>query len=271
MPRIWCVIPMYGKEEYTNHCIDLATKNSGVDDLEILVVDDGSEKPFEGPIRINGCKVWTMRLDENSGFTNATNKGILMALSHPMNVNKPEVDYIHCLNNDTEPKPDFIRHLLNVMEADPRVGIAGSVREYPDGRVELCGADLIRGHQYFADPGMPMDPIEVNWLPICSGLIRTEMIRYIGLLDPRFRNHCSDSDYCLRAKMWRWKVILVPQSRVIHHLSVTTTSLGVNAGKDQQLFIEKLAGLDYAALMKEVPLDIESKTYGKLDFTTYQK
>jgi len=97
------------------------------------------------------------------------------------------------------------------------------------------------------------------------------MIREIGMLDKRFRNHCSDAWYCIQAKLRGWKVILVPKSKVMHHLSVTTTSLNINADHDQKLFIELLACLDMAILLKEMPLDLESKTYGQISFLTYKK
>ncbi len=74
MPRVVIVIPMYGKEEYTNKCVNMVMENYGTDEpIEILVVDDGSEKPYEH----KGINV--IRLDKNSGFTAASNEGILWA------------------------------------------------------------------------------------------------------------------------------------------------------------------------------------------------
>jgi O-antigen biosynthesis protein len=252
--RICVVIPMYGKAEYTRKCVDLVKKNYNTGEpIEIVVVDDGSAEPYVDPL------VNVVRLEKNTGFTNAANEGILWAQYR-------NCDYVHLLNNDTEPKPDFLRLLLAVMESDETIGIAGSAREYHNGRIELCGADLIRGHQYFADANLPDDPMNVNWIPLCSALMRMDMIREIGLLDKRFRNHCSDSFYCIHAKMNGWKVILHPLSKVIHHLSVTTSEMGINPDNDQRLFIEKLAGMDYQKLMNEMPLDISNKSYGQIEF-----
>jgi len=256
------IIPMYGKEEYTNKCVELVTQNYGTGEpIEILVVDDGSEKPYVNPL------VNVLRLEENSGFTNAVNQGILWC--------GDRFDYILLLNNDTEPQPGFLQELVLAMNADPEVGIAASVRIHPNKEgqnAELCGSDLIRGYQYFVEEEkLPEKPIECNWIPLASGLLRCSMIREIGLLDKRFRNHCSDSSYCLWAKINKWKVILVPTSKVVHHLSVTTTSNKVKVEDDQKLFLEKLAGLDYAKIMAHMPLDGESKTWGKLEFFVYQK
>lgn len=155
---------------------------------------------------------------------------------------------------------------------DSEVGIACSIRQYPNnGKIELCGADIIRGHQYFADENMPDAPFEINWAPICSGLLRMSMLREIGMLDKRFRNHCSDAWLCLQSKFRGWKVMLVPKSKVIHHLSVTTSSMNINADNDQRLFVELLACLDMAKLLNSIPLDIENKTYGKIQFSVEKR
>ena len=262
MNNIFIVIPMFGKASYTDACIDSVVKNYGTGEpIEILVVDDGSEIPYLNP------KVNVLRLDSNSGFTNASNQGILWG--------QDRFDYVLLLNNDTIAQPGFLYELVQVMSSDPSIGIAASIRVHPDRlpqNMELCGADLIRGFQYFTDEkSLPDIPIEVNWIPLASGLLRMSMVREIGLLDKRFRNFCSDSDYCIRAKMNGWKVMMVARSRVIHHLSVTTSASGVTAESDQKKFLEKLAGLQYAELMKQMPLDGEAKTWGRFSFSVYEK
>lgn len=263
MKRVAVIIPQFNKEEYTRKCINLLRHNYGTGEpIEIVIVDDGSEIPFVDHT------VNVIRLDENTGYTNATNEGILWAQVR-------NCDYVLLLNNDTEPYPDFLKELVDCLEANPKAGIAASVRIHPnrgEANVELMGSDLIRGYQYFTDEkSLPDIPIPANWIPLCSGLIRMDMVRDIGLLNNKYRNHCSDSSYCLYAKMRRWEVLLVPTSKVIHHLSVSTTAAKVSPDKDQALFLEELAGLNYAALMKEMPLDGEAKTYGQLTFSVYKK
>ena len=263
-PRILVVIPQFGKEEYTNACVEATTLNYGTGyPIEILVVDDGSPKPYVNP------KINVLRLDENSGFTAASNAGILWG--------RDRFDYVLLLNNDTLPESGFLKELVDVMEADETIGIAASVRRHPNREpecIELCGSDLIRGYQYFTnqeklDAAPPA--IDCNWIPLCSGLLRMSMVREIGLLNKKFRNHCSDSEYCLRAKINYWKVMMCMRSVVVHHLSITTTANNVMVDDDQRLFLEQLAGLDYAKMMVAMPLDGEAKSYGRLTFEVYTK
>jgi len=65
--------------------------------------------------------------------------------------------------------------------------------------------------------------------------------------------------------------MMVPKSRVIHHLSVTTSANNVLVDADQRLFLEQLAGLDYQKIMNAMPLDGEAKTWGRLSFEVYKK
>lgn len=261
MKKICVIIPMYGKGEYTRKCVDLVVKNAGVSHYSILVVDDGS------PDKYIDERVIVLPLEKNTGYTNATNQGILWA--------GEQFDYVLLLNNDTEAYPNFLQELLDVMEENKEIAIASSVRLHPKGDsfdVELHGIDLLRGFQAVTTlPHLVSDQIECNWVPLCSALIRMDVFREIGILDKRMKTHSSDLDFCLRVKMAGYKIVVVPSSKVIHHHEVTTKEHGITPEKDQMVLLEKLAGLQYAQLMKVIPLDYEGKTYGKLDFTIYKK
>jgi len=270
MSRICVIIPMYGKAEYTRNCIEFTLRNAGIEfngiDNHILVVDDGSPEPFE----FKDERVLVLRLPENTGFTNAVNEGILWA--------GERYDYVHLLNNDTEPEPDFIKILLDLMEANPVIGIAGSARildTETQHKIELYGADLIRGYQLCTDGNINEEVIYTYWIPLCSALIRFEMIRYIGLLDRRMKIWCSDNDYCIRANFNGYNVALAVKSKVKHKHAVTTDSIQRQRKHtpedDQRILIEKMAGMQYAELMTKMPLDADQKTYGKIEFTVYQR
>lgn len=267
---ILVVIPMFGKEEYTRKCIELTLKNSGMP-VDILVVDDGSPEPFFCLEEHTERNVSVLRLPENTGFTNAVNQGILWA-------QKKDYAYVHLLNNDTEPQPNFIKILWDFMESNEVVGIAGSARiletDSPH-NIELMGADLIRGYQRCTDGNIPQDPIFCHWVPLCSTLIRMDMIREIGLLDKRMKIWCSDNDYCIRANFAGWNVAVLPKSLVKHKHAVTTDTIQkerkYSPEDDQRILIEKMAGMQYAKLMQELPLDASQGTFGKILFEVYQK
>lgn len=180
---------MFNFFEMTKKCVSAVLRNAGIG-ADILVVDDGSCAPHKDD-RVN-----ILRLDKNGGFTNAVNQGILWC--------GDRYKYIHILNNDTEAEPDFLKVLYDHMETYPSTGIAHSVRlVMAEGKeaIEMYGLDLFSGFQAvlwgwnspvtYEHNKKDIDIIYCDWAPLCSTLIRVKMIKYIGLLDGRFKNHCS--------------------------------------------------------------------------------
>ena len=262
MNKVCVVMPMYGHHEMTKQCVDETIEKAGMP-VDVLVVDDGSKEPFN--YEREGLTV--LRLKKNTGYTGATNAGILFC--------GDRYDYLHLQNNDIHPYQDYIKLLFDVMEEQSVIGIAGSVRilntDSPH-NIELYGVDLIRGYQMMTNGDVPNDVLYVHWVPLCSSLVRAEMLRYIGILDPRMIMWCSDNDLCIRANFAGWNVALVMKSRV-HHIHQVSTGTNNEAGvkRDQAVLLEKISGYKYAELMKTIPLDAESQTYGKLEFSVYKK
>lgn len=261
MSKVCVIIPMYNHNEMTRKCVDMTLANAGMS-VDVLVVDDGSSEPF----KYEAERVFVHRLDKNSDYTNAQNQGILWC--------KDRYEFLHFQNNDIEPEQDYIKVLYDAMQKYPRLGIASSVRIVPDHEpfnLELYGTDLIRGYQQMTnEDGLKQvkdDIIFTNWVPVCTSLVRLEMLRYIGILDPKMVRYCSDNDLCIRANFAGWNVAVLTKSRAIHRHGQTTgkdTSSAVE--RDQKILIEKIANLQYAELMKNMPLDAEQKLYGVSEF-----
>lgn len=262
MKRVLVVIPMYGNAEMTDRCVALCRENAGIQH-DILVVDDGSPEPYFNE------DVHVLRLEKNSGFTAAVNSGILWA--------SDGYEYVHLMNNDTEPHSDFLKALYDAMEAEPAIGIAGSVRLIKDPKegdcYEMTAADLVSGYQTFVTSLKDVPKlVHTYWVPLCSAMIRHSLIREIGLLDKNMRMWCSDNDYCIRAGFAGWNVTLVPAS-VVYHIHQATTGKNVHEGvkKDQDVLMAKIMNVQYAVLLDKMPLDQGSRTYGKVDFKVYKK
>lgn len=261
MNNICVIIPVFNFPEMTTECLESVITNAGMK-VDILIVDDGSSIPYMD------LRVFNLALGKNTGFTNAINQGILWC--------GDKYKYVHLLNNDTIARPGFIKVLYDLMEKDNTIGIASSVRLTIVNGVKIIqgyGIDLICGYhsitEGWANNGQAI--AYCDWLPLCSTLVRMEMIRYIGLLDRRFRDHCSDNDFCIRANQDGWKVVSVPESKVEHIGRVTTTHNKIETKADQELFIRKLAGIQTQELMNRLPLDSEAGTWGSMQFGTYNK
>jgi GT2 family glycosyltransferase len=74
----------------------------------------------------------------------------------------------------------------------------------------------------------------------------------IGLLDKEMKMYCTDNEYCLRARFAGYKTVLVPQSMVFHHHSVTCLKHNILPEEDQRKWLEKISGFQYAKVMQEM-------------------
>jgi len=253
------IIPMYGFNDMTRDCVSAVVENAGID-IDIIVVDDGSDTPYSDD------RVRVIRLPVNSGFTNAVNQGILAC--------SDTYKYIHILNNDTKPEQNFIKVLYDIMEKDSAIAVAGSVRiinYLGEKAFENYGADLIRGYQIVSRADLGLDEISVNWIPFCSVMISYSALRYLGLLDPTMRNHCSDLDYCLRARINKYKVVLSTKSKVNHAHEVTTKKHSIYPELDQKRLLQKISGALYAEIMTQLPLDCETDSWGMISFAVNKR
>jgi len=253
MKKILVIIPMYGEEDYTRKCIDFCIKNAGIVH-DLLVVDDGSPVPFSDE------RIPTLRIAKNGGYTPAVNQGILYAQERMY-------EYVLLLNNDTEAEPNFLKLLVDEAEKSAENGIVCSARRYPNGDIELHGADLVRGFQNVTkQEHLVKEVLNCIWIPFGCVLLKMSMIREIGLLDKDMKMYCTDNEYCLRARFAGYKSLLVTESIVFHHHSVTCLKHNILPEEDQRKWLEKISGLNYAKVMQEMPLDASEKTYGRLTF-----
>lgn len=252
------VMPMFNHNEMTKQCVKDTMRNAGCD-IDIIVVDDHSDIPFE----FKHNRVQVLRLPKNVGYTNATNAGILYC--------KDRYEFIHLQNNDIVPEPDYILKLWEVMRVCPEIGIANSVRILPGhepNNIEIQALDLLSGYQQMSDGTNLPDVIHVHWAPLVSSLVRMETIRHIGLLDRKMHTYCSDNDYCMRTNLADWQVSVVTGSRVVHNQGSSGGQSRERIAKDQLTLLDKISNKRYAEWMKMVPLDMGNRIYGKLEFVT---
>ena len=97
----------------------------------------------------------------------------------------------------------------------------------------------------------------VRWHTFACVLIRADALLHVGLLAPNFRMYCSDSDWCLRAREFGYRLVYEPAAFVIHQQSHTISNelQGPNAQnfrgvlfQDQQNFFAKWSGRLFDAL-----------------------
>ncbi len=63
---------------------------------------------------------------------------------------------------------------------------------------------------------VPTQPIEVEATSGAFMLVRRTAVEEVGMLDEGYFMHCEDLDWCWRFRQAGWKVLFVPQARVVH-------------------------------------------------------
>ncbi len=190
-------------------------------------------------IEANGWRGWCslMASETNLGFTGGNNVLIRPALGSAQ-----PPDYVLLLNPDTVVRPNAIKALVDFMEQNPKVGIAGRRLEDPDGtpqrsafrfqsaasgfegslRLGLVSRLLSR---WIVAPTVVNEPIPTDWVAGASMIVRRQVFENIGLLDEGYFTYFDDIDFCFNAKKKGWPTWYVPSSRVVHLVGQST---GVN-------------------------------------------
>ena len=257
--KIGIIIPCYDFYNMTYQCITSVLKHTGID-IDIIVIDNGSKEPY-----IDN-RVQVFRLDKNIGFTNAVNYGLAKCL-------ELGYTYIGIVSNDIIAEPDFIKLLIEKLESDKELAIVSSARimKREPYSLETYPADLFKGYQNRHYKDLNDDIIYCSWVAFCSVILNAEAVRYIGLLDKRMINYCSDNDYCFRAQELGYKVALVPKSKVFHIGEVTTKHANNIPLDDQKILLDKIIGTNWQKRLNTLPLDWSSNLWGKLNFIAYNK
>jgi N-acetylglucosaminyl-diphospho-decaprenol L-rhamnosyltransferase len=167
--------------------------------------------------------------DRNGGFAYGNNRAIRPTLNAP---DPPR--YTLLLNSDTEVRPGAIRTLIDFMDANPGVGIAGSSFENDDGslwpiafRFTTPLSELVSGlrigpvsrllKNHVTCRQMEQDrPQPVDWVAGACMIINHKVFLAIGLMDEAYFLYFEEVDFCLQAKRNGWPCWYVPQSRTMH-------------------------------------------------------
>jgi len=156
-------------------------------------------------------KLIMIKNKKNYGFAEGNN----IAIRYVLKILKP--DYLLLLNNDTVVKNKFLNDLIEFAESDEMIGIAGpEIRFYSN-------PNNVQFEDKFANIKIPT---EVDWVSGSVFLIKSKLIKTIGLLDPIFHLYFEETDYIARAKNSGYKVAYVPtKNYVLHKFSASVRKI----------------------------------------------
>lgn len=254
--RLLVSIIMYRDAQLTLDCLhSIEQEIAHLPGSRVVVVDNGSggdEAEFiETAIKKNDWSAWArlVRSEINRGFAAGNN----IVLRENLAAEDP-AEFVLLLNPDTLVRPGAFRELLAFMDEHPKVGIAGSRCEDPDGTPQVCCfrfpnmfselalylrmgiVDRLLHRRLtkvpFSDEAHPID-----WVSGASMIMRERVVREIGLMDEAYFLYYEETDFSLRAQKMGWECWHVPSSHIVHLVGQSTgVSLRTDAPKRRPTF-----------------------------------
>ncbi|HUQ85043.1 MAG TPA: glycosyltransferase family 2 protein [Candidatus Limnocylindrales bacterium] len=232
-------------------------------ELEIIVIDNGSEKAFKTSDNIS-----VIRSDTNNGFTGGCNIGIKKAL-------KNGADYVLLINNDTTVHPILIKNLIEGIEDDDKIGIAtpkiyfskghefhkdkykkeelGQVIWFAGGVIDWKNAKSVHRGMDEVDRGQYEILEKIEFATGCCMLIKKEVFEKVGLFDEKYFLYYEDADLCERVKKAGFDIHYVPKG-IVYHDNAGSSGSGSSLHDYFLTRNQMIFGMKYAPLKTKIAL-----------------
>ncbi|HEY0665516.1 MAG TPA: NAD-dependent epimerase/dehydratase family protein [Gallionella sp.] len=237
--RVSIVIVNYNAGEILPYCVAQASLQAE----QVIVVDNASDDGSVAVLKESFPSVTVIANERNLGFAKACNQGARVASG----------DHILFLNPDCILESEAVERLVAAVHSADDVGMAGGLLTNPDGSeqgggrravptpwrsfVRVSGLGNLSGRYptLFSDFALHKQPLPEKPIPVeaISGacmLVRRDALEQIGLLDEAYFMHCEDLDWCMRFRRAGWKLLFVPDARMVHYKG--------HCSKDRPIFVE---------------------------------
>ncbi len=222
--RVAVVIPVFNQWQLTEGCLRSLRAHSPGEDMQVIVVDNGSTDETASACgllgrRLFGDRFTHVRLEENVNFGPGCNLG----------ADRANADFLFFLNNDTLLTSGWLAPLLNAFSGRPNLGAVGPLLLYPGSdRVQHLGVTFTPNmhvdHLYHYFPATHRVVSATRTLQAITGaalMLPAELFRQIGRFWEEYRNGYEDLDLCWRIRSLGLALRCEPASRVYHLTSQT--------------------------------------------------
>lgn len=223
------IIVNYNTKELLKQTIQSVINTISNAAYEIIIIDNASNDSSCEMIKTEfNDNVILIENKENEGYAKANNKGIKLAQGR----------YMLLLNSDTVVLEGCIIECIEYMDNHKEIGALGCKVELPNGKLDKAckrGFPTPNASLYYM---LKLDKLypksqkfgsynltyigedevsEVDSLVGAFMMVRSDVIKEIGLLDENFFMYGEDIDWCYRIKEAGWKVVYYPLAKIIHY------------------------------------------------------
>ena len=197
-------------------CLRAIAEHTLIEDYEVIVLDNGSEEQGVEQVVAPYSKARLISEKANHGFSRGNNLASASATG----------EYLIFLNNDTLPRHDWLRPLIELQQHMPEAGLVGARQIDANGNTLYAGSYFLPAISAYASacrnypPQQALSdavPRECEVFAGCGILVRRELFNAIGGFDENYFQGYEDFDLCLKIRERGFKVMYCPAS-VIEHL-----------------------------------------------------
>ena len=218
-PLVLIVILNWNNSEVTLASV-ASVLQIGYPNFRMLLIDNGSSNGSAARLRtIRDDRVELLELSENRGYTGGCNEGLRRALAMG-------AQYVWLLNSDAlVSDADTLKKLVSFAESDPKIGLVSPriAALGEEARITFCGGVCSMDPLIYDETCDPeqarcwaRDYRNAGLALGTAMLIKSSVIREIGMLDERFFMYFEDIDYSYRSSLAGYRNLVDEESIVRH-------------------------------------------------------
>jgi GT2 family glycosyltransferase len=241
MARLAIVILNYNRADLLADCLVSIYAGAAVCSPDVWVVDNASSDGSVAMVQRHFPQAHLIVSPRNGGFAYGNNLALHEILALPAAL---APDYTLLLNNDTLVPAGALDGLVQYLERHHEAGVVGPQLLLPDGSLDMAcrrsfptpevalyrmlGLSRLfprsrRFGRYNLTYLDPNQETEVDAVVGACMLLRTSVIREVGLLDEQFFMYGEDLDWAYRIKQYGWRIMYYPAVTVWHYKRAAST------------------------------------------------
>lgn len=223
--KLSIVLVNYNSGNYLHDCLKFIEENNEELELDIWVVDSASNDNSIEKVKKDYPKINYILNQENIGFSKANNQAL----------QKIENEYILILNPDTKILPKTLGFMVDYIKENKDVGAATCRVELANGKLDWASHRgfptplasffyyFLKNDNYYHLSNQDLTKThEVDAITGAFFMTRKSVLDKIGLFDEDYFMYGEDLDLCFRIKKMRYKIMFVPDVKIIHYKGVSS-------------------------------------------------
>jgi len=196
-------------------------------EYEVFVVDNASTDSSLESVERNHSEIIILKNQKNLGFAKGNNQALPRCQGR----------FILLLNPDTVLIDDAVDRMCGYLDAHPSTGVIGPRLLNDDGSHQPSTAgsfptlSIIINEAFGLTKLFPKfsrtrglyirsgenKSLGVDWVSGACLMIRSEIIKKVGMLNEGFHLYYEDQEWCYRIKKSGYKITFNPQAKVVHY------------------------------------------------------